>query len=166
MKNCHQYNYVKCCVFWDVSCSKLLIDRKPHKTEIEILAMLGTLNRVWKKKHRSGTIRLVQYPLSPPLPSRVIRGCKWGARLGTNEREFWSKMANSKRSLYGPAPSQTPPPQIRYCLPLWKFLLCPLFPKFSIWHADMHCVLRKSLAQGVLVAEPSVGFASASPTTT
>lgn len=46
-------------------------------------------------------------------------------------------MANSKRSLYGPAPSQTPPPQI-----------------------------RKSLAQGVLVAEPSVGFASASPTTT
>jgi len=39
--------------------------------------------------------------------------------------------------LYNPAPSQTPPPQT-----------------------------RKSLAQGVLVAEPSVGFASASPVPT
>lgn len=84
MKNCHQYNYVKCCVFWDVSCSKLLIDRKPHKTEIEILAMLGTLNRVWKKKHRSGTIRLVQYPLSPPLSSADV-----------NEARDWVLMSAS-----------------------------------------------------------------------
>ncbi|KAJ7372346.1 hypothetical protein OS493_019791 [Desmophyllum pertusum] len=47
-------------------------------------------------------------------------------------------MANSKRCLYNPAPSQTPPPQI-----------------------------RKSLAQGVLVPESVIGFAgSASSTTT
>lgn len=86
MKNCHQYNYVKCCVFWDVSCSKLLIDRKPHKTEIEILAMLGTLNRVWKKKKKnwSGTIRLVQYPLSPPLSSADV-----------NEARDWVLMSAS-----------------------------------------------------------------------
>ncbi|PFX32627.1 HAUS augmin-like complex subunit 8 [Stylophora pistillata] len=42
--------------------------------------------------------------------------------------------ANSKRSLYNPAPSQTPPPQI-----------------------------RKSLAQGFLVSKPITGFPSSAP---
>lgn len=76
-------------------------------------------------------------PLPSPDLSMLSSRCKWSVGLGTNEREFWSKMASSKRSLYNPAPSQTPPPQIRYSMPLCKFLLCPLFQLFDLtrWHA-------------------------------
>ena len=43
--------------------------------------------------------------------------------LGTNLVDPSIKMAaSSKRSLYNPAPSQTPPPQIRYFELVWKII--------------------------------------------
>ena len=90
-------------------------------------------------------------------PSQKSDPVAW-VRIG---REFWSKMAaSSKRSLYNPAPSQTPPPQIRYFMALWTISLYNSFD-FKVF---MSWIIRKFLAQGVLVSEPVMDFARSAAT--
>ena len=111
---------------------------------------------------RVRAIEILAEPPSHLLSSPVELGPFGSSGLGTNLVRPSIKMAaSSKRSLYNPAPSQTPPPQIRYFRIVWKIISYSL----SYFKSSMSQIVRKSLAQGVLVSESVMHFASSATVT-